>query len=348
MSFFRFFTAASAAGLLVVAACQSSEDAATATPGDGDASPDSARAPSDGGGGDTSTTEPDADAGPIPSVAAADVCPAAAKEICTLLSTCSPEMVAGLWTSPSECEPRFRDNCLAGYPADALVRKDDADAYAACLGKLTCDDLYGPRWAVACESPRLTTTKADGQPCRNDFECTSATCTGTSTQCGTCVKRKKAGDSCTESRECGNAAYCNQDDKCVAIAFLGDKCDDLNVCGNGLACVSGACAKIGIVDVPCDSDLDCDLAQLFQCNKTTGKCEKVTFVDPGETCPKAFDEGPPKVCTKGSSCIRPAFEAGTCVTNAKVGEACGADVKCESFINCRNGQCVLPTFKPCP
>jgi hypothetical protein len=349
MTYFRFLTGACVAGLLVVAACESSEDAAPTPAGEADAAPDSARAGNDGGGGgdDSSTIEGDADAGKVPSVAAADVCPAAAKKICAFLATCSPEMVAGLWASPSECEPRFRDNCLAAYPEDALVRKDDADDYATCLGNLTCDDLYGPRWTVACRTPRLAATKTLGQTCRSDFECATSTCTGTSTTCGYCVEPKKPGESCTKSGECGTGAFCSED-KCIVPAFLGEACDANRICGNGLACVSAKCVKIGTGDMSCDSDLDCDLAQLYQCNRGTGKCEKTTFIDPGETCPKAFDEGPPKECWKGSSCIRPAFEAGTCVTNAKVGEACGPTQRCEAFINCRDDKCVLPTYKACP
>lgn len=346
MTSFRF-----ACALLLVAACSSSEDASPTPPADAGTSNDAGSKPSS----DSSTDPLDEDGGAdasvtVASVDAADVCPAAAKAVCDFFTTCVPEMLTGLWPSATDCEPRFRDNCLANYPPNAKVRKDDADAYATCLGGLTCDALYGPRWSIGCKSPRLASTKANGAACRSDFECTSGACTGSSTTCGTCITRKKAGDACTDSRECPYGGYCNQ--KCFEPEFLGDACpDEFHVCGNGLGCnaTTKKCEKIGAVGATCDSDLDCDVGNLIQCNRGTKKCEKVTFLEPGATCPKAFDDGPPAVCTKGSSCIRPAGDQpGTCVTNAKVGEACGSSVRCEAFINCRNDVCVLPTYKACP
>jgi hypothetical protein len=340
-----FFGAAFAAGLVALAACESSPDS-PASASEPDVSPDAALTRKDARGEDPEDAGDGGVTGPVPSVAAADVCPDAAKKICAFLQTCVPDFMTGVWASASECEPRFRDNCLAAYPVDAEVRKDDADAYATCLGKLTCDNLHGPHWTVACQTPRLATTKSLGEQCRSDFECETSACTGSSTTCGTCVNRKKAGDACTDNAECPVGGICVE--KCFVPAYLGDVCDQLHLCSSGLRCVTGKCEKAGAVGADCDSDNDCDITALIECNKTAGKCEKNTFLDPGDSCPAAFDPGPPMVCAKGSSCIRPQFEAGTCVTNAKVGEACGSDVRCEAFINCRNNQCVLPTYVACP
>lgn len=298
---------------------------------------------------DVDVASPDASdaASPVATVSVADVCSNTAKTICAYLETCTPEATANLWASATECEPRFRENCLASYPTDTEVRKDDAEEYASCLAKLTCDDLYGPRWSTACDLPRLAASKPIAAPCRSDFECESRTCTGSSTACGTCVTRKNAGESCSSSRECRHGGYC--DKNCYAPAYLDEPCDTFRICGNGLVCTGGTCKKTGSnVGDTCSTDRDCDLPALIACNKTSGKCEKTTFADPNGACPKAFDDGPPIDCGKGSSCITPnADEPGTCVVNAKVGEACGDTVRCEAFVNCRDGKCVLPTWSAC-
>jgi hypothetical protein len=346
MRLLRFLSVPTLLGssLLVFGACGSSDDTAGSSP-----SPDASPVTTiDSGGADSSSTEDSGDgAVPVASVAALDVCSASAKSLCAFFQTCAPEALTALWASASECEPRFRENCIAGYPINAEVRKDDADAYVSCHGKLACDDLYGPRWSMGCVVPRLKTTKPLGAACRKDFECESNACTGSSTQCGTCVTRKKAGEACTDADECPVGGYCYK--KCYAPVFLGDSCDEYRICGNGLGCTGGKCVKIGKVGEPCDGDIDCDLAKMVQCNKTTKKCEQTTWVDPGASCPKAFDDGPPISCGKGSSCIRPASDTtGTCVANVKVGQACGDSARCEAFINCRDGKCVLPTWVACP
>jgi hypothetical protein len=84
----RILGAALAAPLFVVAACNSSEDA-----GDGDAG----------------------DRGSVASVLAVKVCEDVAKRISAFWKTCAPDLVTVPWSSPTECEPRYRDNCVAVY-----------------------------------------------------------------------------------------------------------------------------------------------------------------------------------------------------------------------------------------
>lgn len=291
----------------------------------------------------------DADvASPVTIAPVEEVCSNSAKTICEFLETCSPETAANLWASMTECEPRLRENCLAGYPANAAARQDDADEYASCLAELTCDDLYGSRWSTGCKVPRLASAKPLASPCRSDFECESHTCTGSSTACGTCVAPKSAGEPCSSSRECQRGGYCNTN--CYEPAFLDEPCDTFQLCGIGLVCTGGTCKKVsGKVGDACSTDEDCDSVALISCNETSGKCESTTFVDPNSACPKVFADGPPIACGKGSSCITPNTEdPGTCVPNAKVGEACGDAVNCEAFVNCRNGKCVTPTWSDCP
>jgi len=102
-----------------VAVAGSSSSDASSSDADGDAdSPDASDA-----------------ASPVATAPVTDVCSNTAKTICAYLETCSPEAAANSWASASasECEPRFRESCLASYPKDAEVRKDDADEYQTCL-----------------------------------------------------------------------------------------------------------------------------------------------------------------------------------------------------------------------
>ncbi|CAN5923608.1 hypothetical protein BH11MYX4_BH11MYX4_18550 [soil metagenome] len=330
-------------GTAVAVGCGSTDgDEAVSPSPDAGADTSAPRAPVDA----ASAEDAAPDAPEIPSVPAAGVCTQLAQKTCAFLSTCSPETVEGLFAAPAECVPRFESICMAQYPVGAAVRKDDADALTACLGGLGCDDLYGPAWSTKCSIPRLTTAKAVGTACRIDAECMTGSCSGSSTQCGTCVKRLAAGAACTESAQCPQSGFCST--KCYAAAYLGDSCDTYNVCGNGLRCMTGTCVKAAGEGTTCNGDQDCDLAQLIECNGTTKQCQKVAFAQPGETCPDPF-VGAPLRCVKGSHCIRPVVaQPGTCVAPQKVGEACDSSKKCESLINCRGGKCVLPTFVACP
>lgn len=136
---------------------------------------------------------------------------------------------------------------------------------------------------------------------------------------------------------------------CYEPAYLDEPCDNFRICGNGLQCTSGTCKKAGgNVGDACHTDQDCDRVASFACNQTSSKCEKTTFVDPNSACSKTIHDGPPIACGKGSSCITSNADAtGTCAVNAKVGEACGDTVRCEAFVNCRDGKCVLPTWSAC-
>lgn len=201
--------------------------------------------------------------------------------------------------------------------------------------------LTGTVVAIGCGS------KPVNGPCRSRIDCDSLSCVGNSLACGKCVARLAAGADCTESAQCPRAGFCNT--KCYATAFLGDSCDTYNLCGNGLVCTAGKCVKAGGVGAPCTTEAQCDLAALIGCNKATGQCEAYTFAQPTEACPAMGAMGPPVLCSKGSSCIRPGVaQPGTCVVNAKVGETCGADKRCEAFINCTDSKCVLPTYVACP
>ena len=120
----------------------------------------------------------------IAGVSVASVCSASAQKICSFLTTCSPKLVDAYWADPNDCLKRFEENCTAGFPPNASLRKDDADAFDGCLGGLTCDALYGPRWTTACTLPRLTTTKPLDASCRINSECESNSCSGDSTACG--------------------------------------------------------------------------------------------------------------------------------------------------------------------
>lgn len=294
---------------------------------------------------------PDASSIEVPSVPATEVCEAFATSLCAFFAKCSPEYLTGSWESAAQCEPRLRENCVVGHPPDAKLRKDDADAYLACLNGLTCDSVYGPEWNYKCETPRLAATKPLDAPCRKDFECESNACTGSSTRCGKCVEKVPAGMPCTQDSVCERHGVCTfQTERCTVPAFLGESCDTFHVCGNGLECSGGKCVVVdGGVGAPCTSDADCDFPHFIQCNRATNQCELTTWLEPGDTCPAASADGPPAECTKGSSCIRPMSSSpGTCTLDAKVGEACGPDKRCEAFINCRNNVCVLPTFEACP
>ena len=160
------------------------------------------------------------------------------------------------------------------------------------------------------------------------------------------MTRLPAGSPCTDRAQCAYGAFCN--DICLVSASLGEACDASHICGNGLECSSGSgsCVKAGGVGAACTSTAACDIGALIGCNDSTGKCEEFVFAEPGDGCP-VFD-GAPVVCTKGSSCISAdGGTTGSCVAPAKVGESCSSEKRCESFINCRQGKCVLPTYEPC-
>jgi hypothetical protein len=292
---------------------------------------------------DAGTDAADDAAAPVATVAVAEVCVALATSTCSFLETCSPEMVEALWPVRGDCDARFRDNCLAAYPPAAEVRKDDAELTSACMGAAACYEGS----PLLCPLPRLAVTSPLGATCRGDFECESNSCSGNSRECGSCTKRNAVGEPCSESAECPRGGYCWE--KCFAPAFLGEACDEHSVCTTGLACSGGKCVRAGGVGATCTSSSDCDLLAAIACNRATGKCEKLSFADEGEACPPRLHEGPPVACAKGSQCVNPdPEEPGTCVAQAKVGEACGDDKPCESYINCRGGKCVLPTYVACP
>lgn len=309
----------------------------------------------DGGGAQSATTgdagKLEAEAGPegtasVPGVPSADVCRSSAKQLCTFLTTCSPNAVEAMWAAPEDCLRRYEDNCNASLPAGASLRKDDADELEACLDGLQCEALYGPRWPTACPFPRLLTAKPVAAPCRIDSECESRSCSGSSITCGACMARLPAGSPCTSSAQCARAGFC--DKVCTEVAFLGDACDARRVCGNGLTCTNGTCVKVGGPGAACKNGASCDLAASQGCNTKTSTCEALTFAEPGEACPST-PSGTPVLCMKGSRCVTPDLDQpGTCVAPAKVGEDCSSAQPCETGINCRDGKCVLPTYVACP
>jgi hypothetical protein len=303
-----------------------------------DAGPDAPRTDEDGGAEAAAET-----GGPMPSVPVTELCAAMARSMCTYLESCSPELIEVMWAVLADCEARIRENCLAAYPKGAEVRKDDADAMAACAAGAAC---YAGS-PLLCPAPRLTVTKPLGSSCRADSECESNSCSGTERECGTCMDRKGAGESCSNSAECPRGGYCSQ--TCLAPAFLGDACDPHRICTNGLTCSGGKCVRSGGVDASCTSSTDCDLVAAIACNRAGGKCEKFSFAEPDDPCPPPFHEGPPVACTKGSRCANPSpEEPGSCVAPAKVGEACGDGKPCETYVHCREGRCVVPTYAACP
>lgn len=237
----------------------------------------------------------------------------------------------------------------------ALVKagkiKYDAAQAGKCLQAMgaSCTDK-NTQEPAACKAA-FVGTAAEGQPCTVDEFCASRRCEGPnkSASCpGKCASpRVAAGGACAADKPCDSGLACAAG-KCVAVhtGKAGDACST-DSCASGLFCATGstgtsACAALLALGSECLDAGDCATGLFCSTASGPGPGKCTALAKAGETCTtSAFEEG--AKCLAGLVCVAKSDKS-TCVTRAKIGEACTSHAQCGAMdLECSGGTC-----KPLP
>jgi hypothetical protein len=223
-------------------------------------------------------------------------------------------------------------------------------AYKAIATACSVTDAQMTSWKLACNSI-WTGTRANGEPCKDDFECAgaengTATCAtlhsldgGVSGSCitvtssnphgtkgapcaGTC-RKESLGTVCSGSSNSPPGAsscyvedglYCDESSswKCVELVAVGGSCKGGEFCVKEAYCNSGTCAARIAVGGACASAGSNDCQDGVWCNAATKLCEG------------AKDDKQP--CTSNSECKSTRCDNGICVPSNVIASnsGCGA------------------------
>ncbi|NUN14021.1 MAG: hypothetical protein HUU55_10350 [Myxococcales bacterium] len=141
-----------------------------------------------------------------------------------------------------------------------------------------------------------------------------------------CSSGGEKGD-CKTNDECKEDAYCNENNKCTAIA--GSLCADENPCAKDYVCVDGICAAPGSVDL---DTVSCSCFADAECTATAPEC-----VDIGSGPECIFDSE----CDDQNNCTENYCIEGKCTTNPTpqaIG-CCVADTDCDDNNACTDDKC---------
>ncbi len=251
-------------------------------------------------------------------VSAESACAERAKQLCALLSRCSPIDLSANYASEAACRDRVRKVCLFSLAAPGTTLTPAAVLTCAqVVGAGSCEDLINGVRPDACR--RKPGPRPNGTKCGYDEQCASVFCeVPGGVRCGTCTAAPKPGESCKSSR-CDISEVC-AGGKCVKGAGAGEACSATLPCAYPNACAADdtckplrregeACVLSG--DTPCDTHFG-----LF-CPADALRCTKVKIVAVGEPCGLGTSEM--RVCAGLGACggagkcvARLADDTGTC------------------------------------
>jgi hypothetical protein len=184
----------------------------------------------------------------------------------------------------------------------------------------------------------LKGTKASGESCLVDEECTSGNCTGESSQLacspGVCSGDTRptsdirmVGESCVSISVCETGAYCDQSTNvCTLFKTQGTTCTQNYECAYGLGCTGPAAARVCdalpgpgetcYITSPTFVQLECR-DEGTVCDTSTTMCTQVG--GPGMTCNSSTD------CSTYYPCN---FTTSMCTRGPGLGQACSSSNQC--------------------
>jgi hypothetical protein len=224
---------------------------------------------------------------------------------------------------------------------------------AACLTGTQCETAYckftfidddgGSSYESSCGT--CADTIGAGESCASgDTPCAPGTaCSGAPNPTCVAVTYGGAGDACDDTAlVCNEGLFCQTTTMtCSAPGAAGARCTGSPDCATGLVCAAGACAVGATAGETCTSTVVC--AQGLTCELPTGTCVAITWASAGAPCSNAAQ------CLVGGCNQGTTFETNTCPTVVADGEPCPIDgaSTCDTFSQCVNGVCALPTAATC-
>lgn len=234
---------------------------------------------------------------------------------------------------------------------------DDAgskmQACANAIAASSCLDFHGGALAECAALGRGTL--AVGDDCYFDNQCASGVCNGlSSSSCGTCRARAKAGEACGTSSTnvpCEDGLVClaisSTEGTCEAVDVApsreGAACEYASDCGNAwLACIDNKCTQRGdvcqsIYHAPsdCKAGQTCDIKK----NKDLGRCVDADLGYAGEACNSGGWRDVEKnqyPCSPDLYCAT-SGTYGTCRTRVAEGGSCSPSILCANGLQCIDG-----------
>jgi len=297
-------------------------------------------------------------------------------ETAYLQAYCAKQVRCGVWEDEQTClEVDFGHDhssytfIRAGTAAVAAGKATyDANAAGDCVAAFASSgcDYASDHDAAAC-AKALVGLAAVGDPCANDEECASGSCSieyQASNPCpaGICVAPPTIGSSCSTGTYCGPSAYCDGT-ACRARGQDGDHCDSgYGQCADDYACVPAAgftgpgtcrpevadgeaCVPGGgsAYPIPCveigdfcssDSKTCIRFRRLGDsCSQNDIGCSSRSnspmICGPQQKCILLPATGQP--CTTSCSDASYCAPSGTCSPYAKNGASCSSSNDCESY-----------------
>lgn len=211
----------------------------------------------------------------------------------------------------------------------------------ACGESAPCDA------GLLCAKNKCAGGGKDGEACVDDECQPGLVCDGATDKCALAVAEGQVckaagfgGSNCAQTLDCVA-------DKCLKLKKIGGTCADSKECfGIDTECKAGVCAAIPISAKggPC-KPADFAAGSLFAfgcqyglvCDGATKTCADLPSA--GQPCAASGD----KKCAAGLGCVTDGAKK-TCVPLAKDGEACGDTVnpKCVPGLTCQQGKCATP------
>ncbi len=262
-------------------------------------------------------------------------CNTFADALCTRTKACAPGLYPALYANDASCVATNAKRCAKDAASPGVkLDANSTNACAASLATLSCEDLIDERLPAVC---RPAGTLVAGAACVSGLQCQSGFCAGLGSSggkgniCGVCAVPTASGGACVAGT-CPAGFTCSKN-LCVARKKIGDACKATSECGTGQVCANGTtCAAAGSLGSLCALDADCDVLQGLRCSFTTNKCTQLAIVDVGQSCGFTADTG--ALC-RASDCAA----SGVCIARAKEGAACSVSTRCESGLACVGAKC---------
>ena len=258
-------------------------------------------------------------------------CKALIDAYCSRLTTCDPSYVLVDYGDPARCNEYNQRLCETDFllPGTKLTQAEMA-ACGDTIAAMTCEEYDMRGGWNACG---FKGAGQDGAPCVLGSQCASGACPGgTAVKCSKCAAKvtKSAGEDCTADNDCESGLRCSPSYVCAAPVKAGESCDDTKPCGNWLTCEGGKCESAGHLGEPCGDNYSC-ISMELACDDYN--CVSYTVASEGESCDV---EGEAIAC-KGGRCD---LSTGKCATSGEVGMPC-VNGACLGPSGCLNGTCVI-------
>ena len=283
-------------------------------------------------------------------------CEAYAETYCARSQQCNAYFAA-TYTSLAQCNSHRTAACKAeaALPGSGLTPTYLNECRAA-LGGASCDVST----SEVC--PPLRGARAAGQPCAEDTQCSSGSCSGEGDlKCGTCRPGAELGQACSDGTPCVGNLHCkgstsgaggsgSTDGTCVARLAAGSKCGPGDSCASPNSCRDGVCSPYPGKGQPCTGVCASGLTCTTDLGSTTGTCTPtvVKIAQPGESCLALQCAGGGE-CRNGI-CTAPLEIGSTCSASTGSGGTSGTsypDGSCGGLAKCVNGTCQIRPFPIC-